>query len=132
MTLDWLMRLKTLLLLLLTLLVPMSSNFITHADKPAFAADLIIINAKIHTMDLAQPLTEAVAILGSRIIAVGSTKDLEKLRGPKTRAINAKGQLVLPSFNDAHVHFISCGFQLSRVDLRDSSTPQQCAEDIRD
>lgn len=109
----------------------MSINFTTHANQRQFAADLIIINAKIHTMDQAQPFTEAVAILGNRIIAVGSTKEIEKLRGPKTRVIDAKSRLVLPGFNDAHVHFMSGGFQLSSVDLRDANTPQEFAERIR-
>jgi len=46
--------------------------------------------------------------------------------------IDAKGQLVLPGFNDAHVHFMSGGFQLSSVDLRDANTPEEFAERIRD
>src|SRR5216684_8747725 len=124
------MRLKSLLLSLI-LPVLMSTNFATQPDKPPFAADLIIINAKIHTMDQGQPLAEAVAISGNRIIAVGSTKDIRKLAGANTRVIDAKGQLVLPGFNDAHVHFLSGGFQLSSVDLRDANTPQEFAERIR-
>ncbi|HEV8588752.1 MAG TPA: amidohydrolase family protein, partial [Pyrinomonadaceae bacterium] len=110
----------------------MSTNFTTHADKPAVVADLIIINAKVQTMDQGQPLAEAVAVIGNRIAAVGSTKDIKKLAGSKTKQIDANGQLVLPGFNDAHVHFMSGGFQLSSVDLRDATSPQEFAERIRD
>src|SRR5262245_39079536 len=119
-------------LLLLIPIALMSTNFITYADKPAFIADVIIFNAKVHTMDANQPTAEAVAIYGNRIVALGTTKDIKRLAGANTRQIDAKGQLVLPGFNDAHVHFMSGGFQLSSVDLRDANTPQEFAERIRD
>src|SRR6266852_768440 len=85
----------------------MAATFSTHADKLPFAADLVIINAKIHPMDQGRPLAEAVAVSGNRIVAIGSTKDIHKLAGANTRVIDAKGQLLLPGFNDAHVHFMS-------------------------
>src|SRR5438552_15145936 len=109
----------------------MTATFPTRPDKPPFATDLIIINARIRTMDQGHPLAEAVAVSGNRIVAVGSTKEIRKLAGANTRLIDAKGQLVLPGFNDAHVHFMSGGFQLSSVDLRDASTPQEFAQRIR-
>jgi predicted amidohydrolase YtcJ len=126
------MKLKTVLCLFLVSFALMTTNLPTSADNLPFAAALIIINAKVHTMDQAQPAAEAIAVLGNRIIAVGSTKEIEKLRGPNTRLIDAKGNLVLPGFNDAHVHFMSGGFQLSSVDLRDANSPQEFAERIRD
>ena len=103
----------------------------THADNGAFAPDLIIINATVHTMDARQPLAEAVAIYGNRIAAVGSTKEIRQMAGTRTRVIDAGGRLVLPGFNDSHVHFLGGGFQLSSVDLRDANTPQEFAERIR-
>ena len=106
-------------------------NLSVHADKPAFVADTIIINAVVHTMDKAQPTAEAVAIYANRIVAVGSSKDIKKLAGPNTRTIDAKKQLLLPGFNDAHTHFMSGGFQLSSVDLRDASSPQEFAARIK-
>ena len=107
------------------------NNSTIQANK-SLGAELIILNATIHTMDRSQPTAEAVAILGNRIIAVGSNEEIKKLDGPNTRTIDAKGQLILPGFNDAHVHFMSGGFQLSSVDLRDANTPQEFAERIRD
>jgi len=98
---------RTLLLpLLLTLPLLMSTSLITRADKPAVVADLIIINAKVHTLDPNQPSAEAIAVLANRVVAIGSTKEIRNLAGANTRVIDAKGQLVLPGFNDAHVHFM--------------------------
>src|SRR3954471_12278590 len=94
-------------------------------------AELVIINGNVHTMDRNQPAASAIAILGNRIVAVGSTDDIKQLAGPPTKVIDAQGRLVLPGFNDAHVHFMSGGFQLSSVDLRDAVTPQEVAERIR-
>jgi predicted amidohydrolase YtcJ len=93
-------------------------------------ADLVILNAKVRTMDPANPAGQAVAIFGNRIAAVGSTADIRTLAGRSTRTIDAGGQLVLPGFNDAHVHFLMGGFQLANVDLRDAKSPQEFAERI--
>ena len=106
-------------------------NVSINADKPAFAPDTIIIDAVIHTMDPSRPNAEAVAIYRNRIVAIGSSKEIKKLAGSATRVIDAKKRLVLPGFNDAHTHFLSGGFQLSSVDLRDANTPQEFAERIR-
>src|SRR2546426_128262 len=122
---------KSLCLLIASCLL-MSINFAMHANNPSFGADLIIVNGNIRTMDRSHPTAEAIAINGNRIIAVGSNDEIEKLAGANTKVIDAKGQLVLPGFNDAHVHFMSGGSQLSSVDLRDANTPQEFAERIRD
>jgi predicted amidohydrolase YtcJ len=82
-------------------------------------ADLIIIHANIWTVDDARPRAQAVAVFGDRIIAVGSDADLQGLRGANTRVIDAGGRLLLPGFNDAHVHFVSGGEQLDSVQLND-------------
>ncbi len=102
-----------------------------HADKPSLVADTIIVNAVVHTMDAKQPTAEAVAIYANRIVAVGSTTDIKKLAGPNTRTIDAKKRLLLPGFNDAHTHFLSGGFQLASVDLRDANSPQEFAARIK-
>jgi predicted amidohydrolase YtcJ len=114
---------------LLLLVCLMVNNFPTSAG--AIEPDLIIFNANIHTMDSQQPVAQAVAILGNRIIAVGGDSEIRKLAGSRTRTIDAKQQLVVPGFNDAHVHFMSGGFQLSSVDLRNADTPQEFADRIR-
>jgi predicted amidohydrolase YtcJ len=106
-------------------------SFKPQSDAQQFEADLVIIDANIHTMDSQRPGAEAVAVYGARIIAVGSNADIKRLAGDHTRVIDAKGALLLPGFDDSHVHFLSGGFQLSSVDLRDAQTPQEFAERIR-
>lgn len=95
------------------------------AEKPLLAPEFIIVNAAVRTMDAAQPTAEAVAISGNRIAAVGSTLELRALAGPKTRIVDAGGKSVLPGFNDAHVHWLSGGYSITNVDLRDASSPAE-------
>jgi len=69
-------------------------------------ADLVIINGKVLTIDESNPLSEGIAIKGERIIAVGRTKEIRKfIETEKTGVIDARGRLVIPGFNDAHLHF---------------------------
>jgi predicted amidohydrolase YtcJ len=103
----------------------------TRAGAQGLQADLVITNASVRTMDDKRPRAEAVAVVGSRIVAVGSNAEIKKYAGSRTRTVDARGALVLPGFNDSHVHFLSGGFQLSSVDLRDAATPQEFAERIR-
>ena len=110
----------------------MSTSKNNYAGTSSAAPDLIIVNAKIHRADKPDVQSGGVAILGNRILATGSTQDIQMLCGQKTLVIDAEGRLVLPGFNDAHLHFMSGGFQLSSVDLRDANTPQEFAERIRD
>ncbi|MBK9167844.1 MAG: amidohydrolase [Bryobacterales bacterium] len=99
---------------------------------PALAldADLIVINAAVRTMDPARPRAEAIAVRAGRIAAAGTNAEIRAHAGPATRIVDAGGRLVLPGFNDAHVHFLSGGFQLSNVDLRDADTPEEFSRRI--
>jgi predicted amidohydrolase YtcJ len=121
----------TLIILLIVLLVSIPMTPSVHADNSLVTPDLIIVNATARTMDPARPTAEAIAILGNRIVAVGNSSEIKKLAGAGTRIIDAQKRLVLPGFNDAHVHFLSGGFQLSSVDLRDANTPDEFAERIK-
>jgi len=98
-----------------------------HAKDSSFAPDLIIVNASVHTMDSNRPTAGAVAVLGNRIVALGSTPEIRAMAGEKTRVIDAGEKVVLPGFNDAHVHFLSGGFSLANVDLRDAKSPENMA-----
>lgn len=94
------------------------------------AADLIITNAKIWTVDKSLPTARAVAVLDGRIVAVGSNTDAEAWRGPKTQVLDAGGKLLMPGFNDAHVHFVSGGAQLDNVQLNDATSAAEFARRI--
>ncbi|MDQ3666491.1 MAG: amidohydrolase [Acidobacteriota bacterium] len=120
-----------LLFVVFTAITFMVSNLPVHADKRSLSPTLIVFNATIHTMDSGKPTAEAVAVYGQRVVAVGSNKEIKGMAGAGTRLIDARGQLVLPGFNDSHVHFLNGGFQLSSVDLRDADTPEEFADRIR-
>ena len=96
------------------------------------AADLIIRNAKVWTVDPSRPTAQAVAVLGDRIVAVGSDADVDLWRGPHTRVLDADGKLLLPGFNDAHVHFVSGGEQLGNVQLNDATSAAEVARRIEE
>ncbi len=91
------------------------------------AADLVILNGNVWTGDPAQPKAQAVAILGDRIVAVGSDAEVEAWRGPATRVIDAGGKLLLPGFDDAHVHFVSGGDDLGKLQLHDARSAEDFA-----
>jgi predicted amidohydrolase YtcJ len=93
-------------------------------SPPESPADLIVLSAKIWTADPAHPFAEALAARGGRLIAVGAGRDVERLRGPQTRVIDAKGQLVVPGFIDAHTHMSMGGLNLLAVDLRRTVDPE--------
>jgi predicted amidohydrolase YtcJ len=102
----------------------LAGGFATSLAAPP-AADLIVTNAKIWTVDAARPTAEAVAVLGDRIVAVGSESEIAAWRGPKTSVIDAHGKRLLPGFNDAHVHFVSGGMQLDSVQLNDATSAEE-------
>ena len=87
-------------------------------------ADLIVTNAIIWTGNDAQPTAEALAVSGDTIIAVGSNEDILRHLGDETRLIEAQGRMLTPGFIDSHVHFLTGGFRLSSVQLRDADREQ--------
>jgi len=112
-------------LCVLTVLAILSAN---AQSKPS--ATFIVTNAAVYTVDKQHPKAEAVAVIGDRIVAVGSRADIDLWRGPQTKVIDAGGKLLLPGFNDAHVHFIQGGAQLEQVQLTDAATPEEFAKRI--
>lgn len=113
--------------LLVVLLLAMKLLSVAQ-NRPA--ADLIITNGKLYTVDRSRPRAEALAVIGERIVAVGTATDIDQWRGPGTRVIDARERLVLPGFNDAHTHFMDGGFQLDNVQLKDADSPQEFARRI--
>lgn len=92
-----------------------------------FAVDCVIINADIQTLAGAgsQQRASALAVRSGRISRVGGSAAIGALAGKNTRVIDARGRLLLPGFNDAHVHFMEGGFALANLDLRDAASPEE-------
>src|SRR6184192_1049912 len=109
-------------------LITMAAVDANAQSKPS--ATLIVTNAAVYTVDKQHPKAEAVAVIGDRIVVVGSRADIDLWRGPRMKVIDAGGKLLLPGFNDAHVHFIQGGAQLDQVQLTEAATPEEFAKRI--
>ena len=114
--------------IILSLLVACAAT--PHAG--AQNADTIVHHAKVYTVNAKQPWAEAVAIHDDKIVAVGTEADVEKLRGPKTKMIDAGGHLVLPGFVDCHIHFLDGSLSLGRVNLEGAKDVADIQRRLRD
>jgi predicted amidohydrolase YtcJ len=97
----------------------------------ATAADVVLINARIYTVNAQQPWAEAIAIAGDKITAVGSTKEISPRRGPQTKVLDAKGHLVIPGFTDCHIHFMEGSLNLTHVDLVGTKTIEEIQKRVK-
>lgn len=78
-------------------------------QPPLQAADLVLTNGKVVTVEDAQPEAQAVAVRGDRIQAVGTAEEIKRYVGPKTEVIDLQGQTVIPGFIEGHGHFTGVG-----------------------
>jgi len=88
------------------------------------AADLVVYG-RIWTGDFTRPWAQAVAVTGDEIAAVGDSTQIASAVGPRTRVLSNGKAMVTPGFMDGHVHFLSGGFQLAWVNLRDADSPAE-------
>src|SRR5271168_3525097 len=115
----------------------------TIACMPAFAqtsgstADVIYIHANVYTGVPAKTeprsieRAEAIAVRGERILAVGTSAEIEKLKGPQTHVVDLGGHFVMPGFNDAHLHLADAGLWKLSVDLTGVKTLDEFRERLR-
>lgn len=97
-----------------------------------FGASLAILNANVITLDKRKPRAEAVAVVGDRIVAVGSNNEVRGYVSNDTRVIDAKGKSVVPGFIDCHAHMGGFGNFLQTVDLRDAKSIVELQQRVRD
>jgi predicted amidohydrolase YtcJ len=107
--------------LLLVLFLGLTMTSLSDAQQSK-TADIIFINGDIYTG--AHPgsaktagRANAIAVSGGKIVAVGTTVDIEKLKGQKTQVVDLQHRFAMPGFNDAHTHLASGGFEKLNVDL---------------
>ncbi|MGB5352288.1 MAG: amidohydrolase [Woeseia sp.] len=81
------------------------------------AADLVLLNGTIATVDPALGTVEALAVNGYQVTAVGTSEDIAKYVGPETRVIELQGRFVMPGFIEGHGHFMSLGRAKQILDL---------------
>jgi predicted amidohydrolase YtcJ len=94
-------------------------------------ADLIVFG-RVWTGDSAKPWAQAVAVVGDKVVAVGDSAGLASRVGPGTRVIQNGKAMVVPGFMDGHVHLLSGGFQIARVNLRDASSPAEFVSRLKE
>src|SRR6476661_6090642 len=85
-------------------------------------ATLVVTNARIVTVEEAQPEAEAIAMAGDRIVALGTRAEIARYVGPATQVIDAKGQLVTPGFIEGHGHFNGVGEAQRNLKLTDATS----------
>jgi predicted amidohydrolase YtcJ len=79
------------------------------------AADLVLYGGRVATLDATQPEAEAVATLGTRIVAVGSDADIKGLAGADTRVVDMRGRRLVPGLMDNHTHYLLAGLDAPEV-----------------
>ena len=82
-------------------------------------AELVLTDAAVYTVDVSRPWAEAVAVRGGRIAAVGSAEEIDGLVGSRTKVLRCGGRMVLPGFQDAHVHPPPSGLDRLRCNLEE-------------
>ncbi|MGH7455369.1 MAG: amidohydrolase, partial [bacterium] len=93
------------------------NSFVNNPGAVENAVDLVLAGGRIWTADDSNSWAEAVAIRGNRIVYVGALNGISNFVGEKTERIDLGGRLVVPGFNDAHIHLMSGALSLERVDL---------------
>ncbi|MFA7462978.1 MAG: amidohydrolase family protein, partial [Anaerovoracaceae bacterium] len=79
--------------------------------------DKIFLNGTIRTMDPSVPEAQAVAVKNGLIIRIGKDDEILRLQTSDTQLIDLKGRLLLPGFNDSHIHLLSYGYSLEKVNV---------------
>ena len=108
------------------------SGLATTAQDASTTADVLITNGKVYTADGSGTIHEALAIRGNRILRIGPSRELERLRGPATTVIDVRGGSVLPGFIDSHVHFLMGAETLGQVSLRGVRSVPETQQRIRE
>ena len=94
--------------------------------------DLVVVNGNIYTVNEKQPHAEAFAVKDHRIAFVGSTADVQKLRGANTRVIDLGGKTVVPGLTDSHCHIFGIGEREMRLNLEGTNSLQDFLAKVKE
>jgi predicted amidohydrolase YtcJ len=100
------------------LFTALASNVSAKDPSPHSKADRVFVGGHVWTGDRTKPVAEAIAVRGTKIIAVGTSLEIARLSGKPTESVNLKGKWVFPGFNDSHLHFLVT----EKADLVDSGS----------
>ncbi|MDT3697335.1 MAG: amidohydrolase [Ignavibacterium sp.] len=102
------------------------SSMLAQNNKTAF------INGKVFTVNENQPLAQAVVVQDNKILFVGTNDEAKKFIDKNTNVVDLDGKLMLPGFNDNHVHFLTGGFYLLGIDLRPANSTSEFKQILKD
>ena len=98
------------------------------SEDSSLAADLVLINGPIYTMDDSNPKVEAVAIKADTFLYVGSREEVEAFIGSETKTVDLKGKTMVPGLVEGHAHIMGVGYNLLNVDLREAKSYQEVVD----
>ena len=127
------MRLPSLLTLIALLIAGPGGTRPVFAQQSTSVApaEILIVHAKVYTLDPQKPWAQAIAIRHGKILAVGRDEEVERYRGIGTKRIDAGGKLVLPGFTDCHIHFLDGSLSLGRVNLEGAKDPAEIQQRLK-
>jgi predicted amidohydrolase YtcJ len=102
-----------------------------RATRTGAGADLVFRNGKVYTVDAPRSWASVVAVKAGRIVYVGRDSLPTGLVGPRTEVVDLAGRMMLPGFQDAHVHPVDSGVDLGECDLNAAPTARAAADTIR-
>ena len=101
---------------LILIVAPVLCSVNAHA-----AAEFVLRNGRIYTVNPAQPVVSAVAIVGGRIVATGAEADSPRWMDSATRVFDLEGRAAFPGFKDSHAHLLSLGLSRLEIELADAA-----------
>jgi predicted amidohydrolase YtcJ len=125
------MKLRRLIIVLLFCLVSCSPTP-KETEQPVSAADAVFLNGNFITMDEKKPRAQALAVKDGKILAVGSTADIRKLAGEKTKVTDLGGKTVVPGMIDAHCHVLSYGTSLRKLNFVGTKSLDEIVNMVRE
>src|SRR5581483_5102915 len=106
-------------------------SFLNMLESPPMPHPLLLLNGKIVTLDGSLPRASALVLRGEEILYVGDDDGARRFREHDSELLDLKGQLVLPAFTDAHIHFTGFASSLESVDLSSCRSLEQALERVR-
>ncbi|HYL69903.1 MAG TPA: amidohydrolase family protein, partial [Candidatus Dormibacteraeota bacterium] len=111
---------------------PAASRPGTVTSAAGGSADLVLKSGSVYTVDGARTWAQALAIRAGRLVYVGTDRGAAPYVAPSTRVVDLKGKMVLPAFQDAHIHPIIAGIQANSCTLVGLTTPAQYVAAIKE
>jgi predicted amidohydrolase YtcJ len=96
------------------------------------AADLVFVNGDVYTVDATRSWANAVAVRDGAVVAVGTDDEVRELIGQGTEVVDLAGRLLLPGFQDSHVHPVGGGLDMLQCDMHDLEDRDQYLAAVRD